>query len=77
MVPVHMLVLAGGTTAIGAHPLLAIALLASLSLNVAVATGVLSHRGGAHPAAAVLRAGAAFAGTLALLLTVAVALQPV
>jgi hypothetical protein len=46
---------------------LSVALCAALSLSVALVAGFLSRLTGAHPAAAVLRGGAAFAGAFGVL----------
>jgi hypothetical protein len=47
-----------------------VALCAAVSAVVALVTGMLARLAGAHPAAAVLHGGAAFAGTLFLALAV-------
>jgi hypothetical protein len=73
----HVSLLSTDLAANDPDPALVIALLVSASLNVAFPAGLLSHRAGAHPANAVIRAGAAFAGALALLVTMVVAFRSV
>ncbi len=54
--------------------ILAVALCVAVAVSVALAAGFLARLAGAHPAAAVLRGGTAFAGTLGLEVLVLTAL---
>jgi hypothetical protein len=49
---------------------LALALAVSVAALVAVVAAVLAREGGAHPANATIKGGAAFGGTLALVITI-------
>jgi hypothetical protein len=55
--------------------LLTLAAIVGAASTVAVVAGVLSRIAGSHPATATLKAGAAFAGTAALLLSIAIAVK--